>query len=152
MPFADPILRTIAAFLESLDIAVRPTRITHKTLVLGVDIHEGGLIVDEPQLVSPADPLHEGGHLALTPRALRRELYGTINSTPAQEVSVLAWQWAAALHIGIPVERMFHEQCVGDMGPTLLENFSEGRYVGVPMLRKWGMTFDYPRMVRWTID
>lgn len=152
MAFQAPILRTIAAFLESLDIPVRPTRITHKTLVLGVDIHEGGLIVDEPQLVSPADPLHEGGHLAITPRALRRDLYGTINSTPAQEVSVLAWQWAAALHIGIPTEAMFHEQCVGGMGPTLLENFREGRYVGVPMLRKWGMTVDYPRMLRWTID
>ena len=152
MPFEGPILRTIAAFLESLDIPVRPIRINHATLVPGVDIHEGALIVDEPQLLREADPLHEGGHLAITPRALRRELYGTIQSTPADEITVLAWQWAAALHLGIPVEEMFHEQCISGNGPTLLENFRAGRYVGVPMLKRWGMTVDYPTMLRWTID
>src|SRR5438034_6627041 len=45
MPFEGAILRTIVAFLESLDIPVCDTRITHETLVPGVDIHDGGLIV-----------------------------------------------------------------------------------------------------------
>ena len=152
MTFEGPILRTVATFLESLDIPVRATRITHKSLVPGVDIHEGGLIVDERQLLRQADVLHEGGHIAIMPRALRRELYGTISSTPAQEVSCIAWTWAAALHLGLPPEEVFHEQVISGNGPTLLENFSEGRYVGVPLLRKWGMTVDYPRMLRWTFD
>lgn len=152
MAFEGPILRSIAAFLESLDIPVRPTRITHDTLVPGVDIHEGGLIVDEPQLLRQADILHEGGHIALMPRALRRELYGTISSTPADEIICIAWTWAAALHLGIPAAEVFHEQVISGNGPTLLENFSEGRYVGVPGLKRWGMTDDYPRMLRWTRD
>jgi hypothetical protein len=152
MPFEGAILRTIAAFLESLAIPVRPTRITHATLVPGVDIHEGGLIVDEPRLLKQADILHEGGHIALMPRAIRRELYGTIQSTPADEMSCIAWTWAAALHLGIPPEEVFHDQVISGNGPTLLENFSHGRYVGVPKLKLWGMTADYPRMVRWTRD
>jgi hypothetical protein len=150
--FNGAIVRTIAAFLESLDIPVRPTRITHATLVPGVDIHEGGLIVDEPHLLRQADILHEGGHLAITPRALRRDLYGKIGSSPADEMTTIAWCWAAIHHLGIAPEELFHDQVISGNGPTLLENFLAGRYVGVPMLRRLGMTVDYPRMVRWTRD
>ena len=45
-------------------------------------------------------------------------------------------------------------------GPTLLENFLDGRFVGVPMLQYWGLTVEekraasrgidpYPHMQRW---
>ena len=144
-------LHEVAQFLRSLGIAVTATRIEHDTLVPGVDILAGGLIYDEPQLASAADLLHEGAHIALTPPALRPALMGTIESSPAEEVSAIAWTWAAALHLGLDPRRVFHEEVVSGNGPTLLENFAAGRYVGVPMLQRWGLTSaeEYPRMRRW---
>jgi hypothetical protein len=145
-------LDEVARFLRSIGINVDARRIEHQTLVPGVDILAGGLIYDEPALASPADLLHEGAHIALTPPALRCALTGTISSSPAEEVSAIAWTWAAALHLRLDPRHVFHEEVVSGNGPTLLENFSAGRYVGVPMLQLWGLTRadEYPRMRRWT--
>ncbi|HEV7922677.1 MAG TPA: hypothetical protein VGR02_17980 [Thermoanaerobaculia bacterium] len=147
-------LPQVIQFLRSLGINVDARRIEHPTLVPGLDILAGGLIYDEPHLSSPADLLHEGAHIALTPPALRAALTGTIESSPAEEVSAIAWTWAAALHLGLDTRRVFHEDVVSGNGPTLLENFSAGRYVGVPMLQLWGLTRadEYPRMRRWLRD
>ena len=152
MTFRRPQLARIAAFIESIGIAVHPTAITHSTLVPGVDIRDGALIVDEDQLLRDPDIIHEAGHLAITPRALRRDLYGKISSTPADEVTTIAWTWAAALHLGIAPGEVFHELVISGNGPTLRENFENGHYVGVPMLQRWGMTKEYPVMLRWTRD
>ncbi|HKO54780.1 MAG TPA: hypothetical protein VJ276_02810 [Thermoanaerobaculia bacterium] len=144
-------LEQVAAFLRSIGIEVHARRIDHETLVPGVDIFAGGLIYDEPRLASPADLLHEGAHIALTPPALRAALNGTIESSPAEEVSAIAWTWAAAMHLGLDPARVFHTEVVSGNGPTLLENFATGHYVGVPMLQRWGLTGagEYPRMRRW---
>jgi hypothetical protein len=150
--FSIPMLDQIALFLRSIGIAVDARRIGHETLVPGVDIFAGGLIYDEPRMASPADLLHEGAHIALTPPALRPALHGTIESSAAEEVSAIAWTWAAAMHLGLDPTRVFHTDVVSGNGPTLLENFTAGRYVGVPMLQRWGLTSvgEYPRMRRWT--
>jgi hypothetical protein len=144
-------LDDVVQFLRSVGIPVDARRIEHETLVPGVDILDGGLIYDAPHLDSAADLLHEGAHIALTPAPLRPALTGTISSSPAEELSAIAWTWAAALHLGLDTRRVFHEEVVSGNGPTLLENFSAGRYVGVPMLQVWGLTRadEYPHMRRW---
>jgi hypothetical protein len=145
------VLGGVIAFIRSLGIAVAEREIHRPTLVPGIDIEQGGLIVDPPRLCQPADLLHEAAHIALTPAARRASLDGTISSTPTEEISAIAWTWAAAQHLGVDPEKVFHEEVISGNGPTLLDNFSAGRYVGVPMLQFWGLTQqrDYPRMNRW---
>jgi len=156
----DPTLTPILGFLRSLGLRVEERAITRNTLVAGVDIVRGGLVVDAPSLVKPADVLHEAAHIALTSADQRAALDNPLLSSPAEEMSAIAWTWAAALHLQLDPAEVFHEQVLSGNGPTLLENFRAGRYVGVPMLQHWGMTLDamqaaqrerpaYPHMLSW---
>jgi SM-20-related protein len=154
------LLARIIDFIRSLGIVVTEAKIDRSTLVPGIDIRHGGLIVEKQRMCKPADLLHEAAHLALTPALARPALDGTITSTPSDEMSAIAWTWAAAKHLDIDPREVFHEEVISGNGPTLLENFSAGRYVGVPMLQYWRMTVQkaadgrepYPHMIRWTRD
>ncbi|MGZ8796002.1 MAG: hypothetical protein ACXW2F_01560 [Thermoanaerobaculia bacterium] len=55
------------------------------------------------------------------------------------EFTAIAWTWAASRHLDIEPADTFHEEVISGNGPTLLENFSTGRFVGVPMLQYWGL-------------
>ena len=153
-------LTRISEFLRGLGLRVEERAIARETLVAGVDIVGGTLVVDAPRLCMPADVLHEAAHILLTPAAERAALHNPLVSSPAEEMSAIAWTWAAALHLQIDPAEVFHEHVLSGNGPTLLENFSAGRYVGVPMLQFWGMTLDakqaaqrgqlpYPHMLSW---
>jgi len=120
-----------------------------ETLVSGIDIENGGLVIEERLLVKPADLLHEAGHIALTEPAKRAALDGTITSSAAEEIATIAWTWAAAMHLEIAPSEVFHVDVISGNGPTLLENFSTGHYVGVPWLQRLKLTTNYPAMTRW---
>ena len=162
MPADSDLLARIIDFIRSIGIEVTEAEIDRATLVPGIDIRHGGLVVEEKRMCKPADLLHEAAHLALTPVSARPALDGTITSTPSEEMSAIAWEWAAAKHLDINPRDVFHDEVISGNGPTLLENFSAGRYVGVPMLQFWRMTVEkrvegsdtlpYPHMIRWTRD
>ncbi len=150
----------VVHFIRSLGVDVTETTLTRQSLVPGIDIRAGGLHVDPDQLCEPADLLHEAAHILLTAAETRPGLDGTLNADAAEEMSAIAWTWAAALHLGIEPELVFHDEVISGNGPTLRENFCAGRYIGVPMLQWWGMTLDasraealglraYPNMLRW---
>lgn len=62
----------------------------------------------------------------------------------------IAWSYAAAVHLGLPATAVFHDGGYRGGGPNLVENFTAGRWVGVPMLRWVGLAADdYPRMAAW---
>jgi hypothetical protein len=142
----------IVAFVRGLGIAVAERPISRPTLVPGIDIVAGGLVVERSALCRPADLLHEAGHIALTPPGEREQLDGTITSSPAEELTTIAWTWAAAMHLGLEPEDVFHDEVISGNGPALRENFSTGHYVGIPMLQRWGLALaqSYPQMIRWT--
>ncbi len=66
-------------------------------------------------------------------------------------MAAIGWSYAAALAIGIPLEVVFHAQGYRGGSDSLLENFAEGRYLGVPLLQWYGMTGagEYPAMRGW---
>jgi hypothetical protein len=151
---------SVVAFIRSIGIGVREAAIQRKTLVPGIDIVLGTLVVDRGAMCQSADLLHEAAHIALTRRDQRSVLDGTICSSAAEEISAIAWTWAAALHLGIAPHEVFHDKVISGNGPTLRENFAAGRYVGVPMLQYWGLTIEkrsprhddavvYPGMIAW---
>jgi hypothetical protein len=89
----------------------------------------GGLVVEEARLCKPADMLHEAAHILLRLPSDRAALDGTIDGSPAEEMSAIAWVWAATVHLGLDPGEVFHEEVISGNGPTLLENFTAGRYI-----------------------
>ncbi|HEX3578096.1 MAG TPA: hypothetical protein VHY33_05980 [Thermoanaerobaculia bacterium] len=156
----DETLRRIVDFVGSIGIEVNEGVMTRETLVPGIDIVRGTLLIDETAMCKPADLLHEAAHIALTVPGRRNALDGTADTSSAEEVSAIAWTWAASRHLDIDPAETFHADVISGNGPTLLENFLERRYVGVPMLQYWGLTVEpknavgrgtdpYPHMQRW---
>ena len=67
-----------------------------------------------------------------------------------EEVGAIAWSYAAALHLRLDPAVVFHAHGYRGGSESILENFREGRYIGVPFLRWIGLADDsYPRMARW---
>ena len=150
----------IVDFVRSIGVEVNRGVTTRETLVPGIDVVHGTLLIDEPKMSMPADLLHEAAHIALTLPDARSALDGTMGTSPAEEVSAIAWTWAASRHLEIDPAETFHEDVISGNGPTLLQNFSTGCYVGVPMLQRWGLAVEeknaaargvapYPHMLRW---
>ena len=160
--FGDARLRRIAAFLDSIGIAVAPGRVEVRTAFPGVLIQRGGLVVDEAALLSPGDVIHEAGHVALAPPGRRQADFGFVeNADDGEEIAVIAWCWAAIHRLGLAPEEVFHGTAYlrGD-SPTLIEEGRRGNYIGFPLLQAWGMAYDeanarargvepFPHMVRW---
>ena len=148
-------------FIESIGIKIQfRTVAADMCFVPGLQIEEGQIIVDQEKLKYPGDVLHEAGHIAVVSQMERESLsgqeLGNRKDAPAEEMMAIAWSYAACLHLGIPPEFVFHENGYRGGGASIVENFRNGRYFGVPMLQ-WlkmaaapGSQFPaYPAMLRW---
>ena len=149
----------ILDFLERAGIKVELEPLEAETFLPGLTIREGALVVDLARLAWPGDLLHEAGHIAVTDPEERRSLNG-VRDDPGEEMAAIAWSYAAAVAIGLDPAILFHEGGYRGGGRALVENFAEGRDVGVPMLEYFGMTAGraqtaapgtrpYPHMERW---
>ena len=150
----------LAAFLHEIGISIRWVALAGPTVLPGVAIERGGLVIDTANLLHPGDLLHEAGHLAVVPPTERAVLGGNAGSDPASEMMAIAWSWAAVVHLGLDPAVVFHPDGYRGGSASLIENFQAGRYLAVPMLQWAGMAVDgqrgaelgiepYPRMTRW---
>lgn len=160
---ADPIANQIVDFLRGIGLKIEMRTLDEPTVLPGIAIAAGKLIIDEAKLLYPGDLLHEGGHLALLTADERALADGRLPGDGGSEMGAIAWSYAAARHIGIAPEIVFHEQGYSDGSNSLLENFREGYYLAVPLLQWMGLTLDearstgadippYPHMIRWLRD
>jgi alkylated DNA repair dioxygenase AlkB len=162
--FRHPVTARIAAFLADIGLIVRPSALPGPTFLPGILIDKGELLVDEGALCHPGDLLHEAGHLAVAEPDRRPTTVGKIQPDPGQqggeEMAAIAWSYAAAVHLGIDPAVVFHADGYAGGSASLLENFTNGRYVGVPLLQWMEMTAEgeaaerlgvepYPHMLRW---
>jgi hypothetical protein len=159
---ASPVAVTdqIVAFLRAIGLEVRAGPVAGDTVLPGIQVDRGVLFYDPAQLRYPGDLLHEAGHLAVKSVA-DRQLAGTdLGADPAEEMMAIAWSYAAILHLELPPEVVFHPAGYRGGSTALLENFTAGRYIGVPMLQWHGLTRDerqaaaagvapFPKMRRW---
>jgi hypothetical protein len=165
--FRDPRLSHMAAFLESIGIEMRPGVIDVPTLFPGSLISGGLLVVDESILLAPGDALHEAAHIALAPPERRSTDVGLIQgATGGEELTTIAWSWAALLELDLTPEEVFHGTAYkGGDSSNIIDCARRGIYVGFPLLQAWEMAFDepnaslrgvkpFPHMVKWlrTID
>jgi len=156
--FSDPLTEKLAGFVGSIGIEVRAASLDGSTFFPGVDIQYGAIVIDEERLKHPADILHEAGHIAVTDPAMRHEF--RLSPNGGEEMATLAWSYAAALHLGVPVDVLFHPEQHNGNSQMLIDNFTAGRYIGLPLLQWFGMTVEprfaaerglqpFPHMLRW---
>jgi hypothetical protein len=145
------VLERIVEFLTTIGLEVRLERIEGSTVLPGMTVDRGVLVVDETLLAQVGDLLHEAGHLAVVPAADRGAMTVDMGMDGGMEMAALAWSYAAARHLGLAPEVVFHDDGYRGDARSLIENFDQGRYVGVPILVWRGMTTTeaFPAMARW---
>ena len=162
MTFRDPRLERMAAFLGSIGIEMRAGPVDVPTIFPGSLIDRGTLAIDESKLLAPGDALHEAAHIALAPPERRYADTAFLDHADGgEELTTIAWCWAALLQIDIAPEDIFHGTAYprGD-SPLIIESARKGTYIGFPLLQAWGMAYDepnarlrgiepFPHMVRW---
>jgi hypothetical protein len=155
--------RQIVAFLEAIGLSVRCGQLYEPTVLPGLTVERGVLVIDPAAIRWPGDILHEAGHLAVLTPAQRSSVTHNFGSDGGYEMAAIAWSWAARCHLGLDPSVVFHEDGYQAGSGSLIENFSAGRYVGVPILQWLGLTVDaaraaelgidpYAAMVRWLVD
>jgi len=156
--FADPLTERLVAFVRSIGIDVRTVALPEKTFLPGLDIRNGAILVDAGRLTYPGDILHEAGHLAVTD-PLQSDV-PQLSPTPADEMTSIAWSYAALRHLDLDPAIVFHDHSNKGGASSLIANFTAGRYFGVPLLQLCGMALEskraatigvepYPHMLRW---
>jgi GNAT superfamily N-acetyltransferase len=127
-----------------------------RELLPGIQPIANGLRVDTAALLYPGDLLHEAGHLAVMTPGRRAAEFPT-STDAAEEMATLAWSYAAAVHLGLPPEVVFHEHGYRGQAQALLQSFQSEQPIGLPYLWWIGLTTQsfpgqpsiFPRMTRW---
>jgi hypothetical protein len=152
------------AFIQSIGIPVHFGILEGSCFLPGIRIVNGEIVVDPDKLKYPGDILHEAGHIAIVPAKDRSTLNeATIikrEQRDAEEMMVIAWSYAACIHLGIDAGFVFHNEGYKGGGSYIAESFRNGNYFGVPMLQWTGMALGkkdeekpglpvYPAMLQW---
>lgn len=159
----EKLIDLLIGFIREIGLSVIVEPDASHSFLPGVRIRKGTLYVDPNRLLFPGDLLHEAGHLATIPPALRAELDGDLPDTDLHrgaELMTLAWSYAACVHLGIAVDVVFHKDGYKGEHEYLINLFQNGNYIGLPMLQYYRMAFDqknaselniqaFPHMVNW---
>jgi len=155
----DETAKLILDWIRQIGLGVRFTALGEGTFLPGVTLEAGGLAVDPERLLYPGDLLHEAGHLAVMLPADRARTGSNAGSDMGDEIAAQTWSYAAAIHLGLPPEVVFHAQGYKGAAQNLIRTYGAGS-VGVPLLQWMALTWDakqaaahsvapYPHMVRW---
>lgn len=137
----------IIRFIQEIGLDVSFEAIPGKTFVPGILIRNGGLVIDRSRMAYPGDLLHEAGHLAVMPLAIRQTMNDDLDFDPIHqggELMAIAWSYAACLHLQIDPHMVFHAHGYKGGGAQIVEDFNAGRYFGVPLLQYYGMALEKP--------
>jgi hypothetical protein len=144
-----PVVDQITTFLDQIGIPWSEAELSDTEFLPGIRLEAGVLKFDRSRLTWPGDLLHEAGHIAVTAPSQRANLGGNLEVGPANEMAALAWSYAAAIGCGIEPAIVFHEGGYKNGGSQLSDQFATGNGVGVPMLRWYRMTRNFPQMDSW---
>jgi len=159
MSMLDPTATLIVDWLREIGLAVRIAPLGDETFLPGVTLEPRGLIVDPERLLYPGDLLHEAGHLATMLPAQRASTQSNAGSDMGDEIAAQTWSYAAAVHLGLTPETVFHPAGYKGSARNLIQTYRDGK-AGVPLLQWMGLTLDakraaavsispYPHMIRW---
>jgi hypothetical protein len=158
------VVELITGFLDDIGIAIRRRELGDECFLPGIRLAGGALEVDEAKLSYPGDLLHEAGHLAVVPVAVRRRLTGSLDGLGLDlaelEVAAIPWSYAAAVHLGLDPAVVFHEGGYRGRSAGLLATFAAGVAPGLHLLEAADLAAGprrasalgvppYPHMLRW---
>jgi len=158
--FTNPLTRQLVDFISGIGIQVRVGITPDNVILPGILVDKGTLLVDESKLKYPGDLLHEAGHIAVMTSIQRETSHNDVSKNAGDEIAALAWSWAALVHLNLAPEVVFHADGYKGGSASLIEAFSNGSNLGVPLLQWMGLTFDekkagqlnskaFPHMQRW---
>ena len=153
----------IVNFLIEIGLEVTKAHLHQQTFLPGISVDHGVILIDESRLLYPGDLLHEAGHLAVIPSHKRKQTQDNVSKKASEEMMAIAWSYAALVHLELEPSVVFHEGGYRGWSEALIENFTQGRYIGVPMLQWIGITVEerrgketgtrpYPNMIKWMLD
>lgn len=159
-PFDLPVTAQMIQFVRSIGLPVAFGEVATDAFLPGVAIANGGLLIDRAQLRYPGDLLHEAGHLTMLTPQERSLCSARLPVDGGQEMGAIAWSYAAAVHLGLDAEVVFHGEGYKGDAASLRDNFQQGHYLGVPYLQWLGLSWEphqavargvvpYPAMRRW---
>ncbi len=160
--------RPIFDFIVRIGLSIAETTLPGDTFLPGLALRDGGLLVDPDRLRWPGDLLHEAGHLAVLPPELRGfandDAPNATEEPNAGELEAMAWAYAAAVELALPLDVLIHEGGYHGKSRDLLQMYAFGVYPGLQGLCAIGMTaapgfttnggsdmvaVRYPAMARW---
>ncbi|MBA9074859.1 hypothetical protein GGR22_003036 [Flavobacterium gossypii] len=162
-----PHLEKTVRFLEEIGISVVVKNLEEETFLPGLALGPSTVYVDYEKLKYPGDMLHEAGHLAVTTSAERNRAGTTEMAadwpTQGEEIAAMLWSFAAAKHLDLPIEFVFHPDGYKNNSDWLISNFNGENYIGLPLLEWAGLTFGkeralkerkeaFPVMAKWLRD
>ncbi|MCD0475835.1 hypothetical protein LPB87_15655 [Flavobacterium sp. EDS] len=156
-------IEKIIFFLDEIGIKVVEKELDD-TFLPGLSLGSSCVYIDYKKMLYPGDILHEAGHLAVTPTA-NRELIGTDEiasdwPTEGEEIAAILWSFAAAKHLDLPLELVFHPNGYKNDSEWLISNFNDEVYIGLPFLEWAGLALGkeraseegkeaFPKMIKW---
>ncbi|WP_163401032.1 hypothetical protein [Flavobacterium fluviatile] len=159
-------LEKILSFLSEIGIDVVEKEL-ETSFLPGLSLGPNCLYIDYERLMYPGDILHEAGHLAVTTSA-ERKIAGTDEMAPdwpseGEEMGAILWSFAAAKHLELPVEFVFHPNGYKNESEWLISNFISENYIGLPFLEWIGLALGkvnaakegrqpFPKMLKWIRD
>lgn len=162
------VIKLITSFLNDIGITTTFDEVpADKSFVPGIWLKNGGLIIDVNELKYPGDLLHEAAHIAVIKPEERLHMDGVLETntdkSAGEEMMALAWSYAAAVHINLDPNILFHEHGYKGQAQELVYNYRNGVYIGLPMLQWVGLAADYnkanelgiepyPKMIKWLRD
>jgi hypothetical protein len=151
---------TITTFLQTIGFELKMCELPDKTFVPGIQIQHGTICIDRSKLLYPGDLLHEAGHLAVKKTTERHLLHIDSGPDMGDEIAAICWSYAAAKHIDVSIDQVFHPAGYKGASSMFIENFNSGTYIGLPLLEWMGLTYSpkqaqqfqteaFPSMQRW---
>ena len=138
----EQIIRQITNFLQEIGIDVIETELDDNCFLPGLSLKATAVLVDRKRLKYPGDLLHEAGHIAVTEAELR-PLIGS-EQMPQEwpdggnEMSTILWSYAAALHLQLPLDVVFHPNGYKGQSDWITEEFKKGNFIGIHLFEWMG--------------
>ncbi|MFC4818660.1 MULTISPECIES: hypothetical protein [unclassified Flavobacterium] len=157
-------INKIVRFLNEIGIEVREEKLGNDTFLPGLTMKSNAVIIDYDQLKYPGDILHEAGHIAVASPETRAVI-GTTEVPEGwpdggEEMGAILWSYAASIHLGLPLDFVFHSDGYKNSSEWLIQSFENETYIGLPFLEWIGLAYGkekalenqkppFPVMLKW---
>jgi hypothetical protein len=159
-------LQKIIDFVTEIGIIIIEKKLDSTTFLPGLKLGSNCIYIDFDQLLYPGDILHEAGHLAVATSEIRNQIdSNTLQNWPTdgEEIAAILWSFAAAKHLNLPLEIVFHPNGYKNQSEWLIQSFTNKNYIGLPLLEWMELTLSeekaitqnkeaFPIMQKWMRD